>query len=239
MRQLTAVVLSALALAPPAAAAGPAQLTVLAASSLTDVLPALDHAERYSFAGSDALAFQIRQGAPADVFAAASPKYPEQLYRLGLVEKPQAFATNSLVVIVPRANPAHIRSIFDLRRRGIKLVLGAAGVPVGDYTRKVLAKLGLTKVLANVVSEETDVRGVVAKVSLGEADAGFVYVTDVHSVAGKVKEITIPARAQPTVRYEVAVVESSRHLAAARAFVRRLLGPAGRRELRRFGFGLP
>ncbi len=239
MKRLAAFVLSALALVLPAAAAGPTRLTVLAASSLTDVLAALDHAERYSFAGSDALAFQIRQGAPADVFAAASPKHPEQLYRLGLLEKPQAFATNSLVVIVPRANSAHIRSIYDLRRRGIKLVVGAAGVPVGDYTRKVLAKLGLTKVLANVVSEETDVRGVVAKVALGEADAGFVYVTDVRSVAGKVKEIAIPARAQPTVRYEVAVVKSSRHLAAAHAFVRLLLGPDGRRELRRFGFGLP
>ena len=239
MRRLAAFALATLAFALPAASAGPAQLTVLAASSLTDVLPALDHAERYSFGGSDSLAFQIRQGAPADVFAAASPKYHEQLYRQRLVEKPVAFATNSLVLVVPRSNPARIRSVFDLRRRGIKLVVAAAGAPIGDYTRKVLAELGLTKVLANVVSEETDARGVVGKVALGEADAGFVYVTDVRSVAGKVRSIAIPARAQPTVRYEVAVVKSSKHLAAAHAFVRLLLGPDGRRELRRLGFGLP
>ncbi len=238
-RSLPALALAlALALASPASSRPP-RLTVLAASSLIDVLPALDHTERYSFGGSDQLAFQIRQGAPADVFAAASPKQPDALYRKGLIDKPVVFATNRLVLIVPRGNPAHLRSVFDLRRRGIRLVVGAKGVPIGDYTRKALAKLGLTGALRNVVSQEPDVRGILSKVALGEADAGFVYVTDTRAVARKVRTIAIPARAQPVVRYEVAVIRASRHKTAARAFVRLLLGPDGRRVLARFGFGLP
>src|SRR5439155_23890128 len=132
-----------------------------------------------------------------------------------------------------------IGSVFDLCRPGIKLVVGAPGVPVGDYTRKALAKLDLTSVLAHVASQEPDVRGVVAKVALGEADAGFVYATDVRSVARKVRTIALPARAQPVVRYQLAVVRTSRNADAARAFVARVLGPSGRATLRRFGFGLP
>jgi molybdate transport system substrate-binding protein len=239
MRRAALAIALGLALVPAATGSNPTKLTVLAASSLTDALPALASGERYVFAGSDQLAFQIRQGAPADVYAAASPKQPQALFRQGLVEKPVVFATNRLVLIVPRSNPAHLRTVYDLRRHGIRLVIGAAGVPIGDYTRKALARLGLSQVLRNVVSEEPDVRGVVTKVALGEADAGFVYVTDVRSVKGKVQRIALPARAQPTVDYEVAVVRSTRHRAAARAFVRRLLGPDGRRVLARFGFGRP
>jgi molybdate transport system substrate-binding protein len=236
-----ALVCAAVALTGPAAAlaCNPVQPTVVAASSLTDVFPALAACEHYSFGGSDQLAFQIRQGAPADVFAAASPKYPQALYRERLVYKPVVFATNRLVVIVPRSNPARIRSVYDLRRRGIRLVIGAVGVPIGDYTRKVLTRLGLSGVLRNVVSDEPDVRGIVTKVALAEADAGFVYVTDLRTAAGKLRAVPIPARAQPTVRYEIAVVRSTKRLAAAREFVRLVLGPDGRRELRRYGFGLP
>lgn len=224
---------------PAAASPGTGRITVFAAASLTDVFPRIDPSPRYSFAGSEELAFQIRQGAPADVFATASPRQPRELYREGLVWKPVVFATNRLVVVVPRSNPARIRSVSDLARRGVKLVIAAAGVPIGDYTRKVLAKLGLTRALRNVVSEETDVRGVVAKVALGEADAGFVYATDVRAAAARLGTVSIPARAQPTVRYEIAVVRSTKRLAAARAFVRRVLGHDGREQLRRFGFGLP
>ncbi len=238
MKRLALAALAALAAA-SAATAGPPRLTVLAASSLTDAFPALDHAERYSFGGSDTLAFQIRQGAPADVFAAASPKYPEALYAAKLVYKPVVFATNRLVVIVPRSNPARIRSVADLKRRGVRVVLGAVGVPIGDYTRKVLAKLRLSAVLKNVVSNEPDVRGIVTKIALAEADAGFVYVTDVRSAASRLRAIAIPAEGQPTVKYEIAVVRSTAHLDAARAFVRLVLGTDGRRVLRRFGFGVP
>jgi molybdate transport system substrate-binding protein len=214
-------------------------LNVFAAASLTDVLPRMDRTARYQFAGSDQLAFQIGQRAPADVYLAASPKYPDDLYARGLCSKPVAFATNTVVLIVPRANPARIRSVDDLERSGLRLVIAAKGVPIGDYTRKLLANLGLTSVLANVVSEETDVKLVVAKVALGEADAGFAYRTDVRPVGTKVLRIALPAAAQPTVRYELCVPTATKHPREARAFVRRVLSKDGRTKLRAAGFGLP
>ena len=214
-------------------------LNVFAASSLTEALPRIDKTARYQFAGSDQLAFQIGQGARADVFLAASPKYPDDLYARGLCSKPLVFATNTVVLIVPRGNPARIHSVEDLKRDGIRLVIGAKGVPIGDYTRKLLANLGLTSVLANVVSEETDVKLVVAKVALGEADAGFVYRTDVKPVGNKVLRIALPAAAQPTVEYELCVPTATRHAREARTFVQRVRSKAGRAQLRAAGFGLP
>ena len=203
-------------------------------------MPKIDGAPRYSFAGSDQLAAQLRAGAPAEVYAAASPKYPELLYRDGLVRKPAVFATNRLVVIVPRSNPAGLRSVYDLRRAGIKLVIGDPAVPIGSYTRQILDALGIASdVLRNVVSQETDVKGIVAKVALGEADAGFVYVTDARTVARQVKTIGLPEWAQPPIRYELAVVSSTSRPAAARAFVQRVLSKRGRTILARAGFGLP
>jgi molybdate transport system substrate-binding protein len=216
-----------------------AKLTVFAAASLISVFPQIDKAPRYSFAGSDQLAFQITQGAPADVYAAASPKYPEQLYANGLLYKPRVFATNELVLIVPKANDADIRSVFDLRRNGLRVVIGAKGVPVGDYARKALATLGLSSVLKNVVSEETDVKSVVAKVVLGEADAGFVYRTDALAAKRDLRELKLPARARPKIEYELAVVKATKHLQAATAFVSRVLSAPGRLALRRAGFGAP
>ena len=240
MRKLVLALAAATALAVPAATSAGGGITVFAAASLTGVFPSIDRAPRYSFAGSDQLALQLQQGAPADVYAAAGPKYPELLYRQGLLRKPQTFATNRLVVLVPKANPARIRSVYDLRRRGVKVVLGDASVPVGSYTRQILDTLGITSaVLANVVSQETDVKGIVAKVALGEADAGFVYVTDARPVAGRVKTVGLPAWAQPPIRYEIAVVRSTKRAAAARAFVARVLSKRGRLALRRAGFGLP
>jgi molybdate transport system substrate-binding protein len=129
------------------------RLTVFAAASLTDVFPKIDSRPRYGFAGSDVLALQIQQGAPADVFAAASPKYPEALYKQGLVQKPVQFATNTLVLVVPKSNPAQIHTVDDLTKPGVKLVVGDPSVPVGAYTRTVLANLGISAaVLKNVVS---------------------------------------------------------------------------------------
>ena len=211
-------------------------LTVFAAASLTNVFPQIAPHERYSFSGSNMLAAQIQQGAPADIFASANTKLPEQLYAEGLVEKPVVFTRNELILIVPKSNPAGIHSVFDLQKPGVKLVVGAVGVPVGDYTRVVLHNLGLDDVLGNVVSQETDVREVLAKVSLGDADAGFVYVTDARSVRGQVATIGIRWSAQPIVRYAVSVVKSSHHLAAARAFVHGLLGKAAQAKLRAAGF---
>ncbi|MGZ4394074.1 MAG: molybdate ABC transporter substrate-binding protein [Gaiellaceae bacterium] len=214
------------------------RLTVFAAGSLTEVFPAIDPRPRYGFAGSDQLAFQIQQGAPADVFAAASPKYPEALYKQGLVEKPIPFATNTLVLIVPKSNPAGIHSVDDLTKPGVKIVIGDPSVPVGSYTRTVLGNLGISAaVMKNVVSQETDVKGVVTKVAVGEADAGFVYVTDVKPVRSKVAAIAIRASAQPKVVYEVAVVKSSKSLKAAYAYVTRLIRPPAQKILVQYGFG--
>jgi molybdate transport system substrate-binding protein len=214
-----------------------AAIKVLAAASLTDVFPQIDRSPQYSFAGSDALAAQIRLGAPADVFAAANTKLPTSLFNAGLVEKPVVFATNSLVLIVPKSNPAGIGTVYDLRRPGVKLVIGTATVPIGSYTRTVLSQLGLTSVLSNVVSEETDARSILSKLALGEADAGFVYRTDAATAARRVKAIEIPARGQPTVRYGIAVIKSTRNRADAVAFINRVLSKAGQAKLRAAGFG--
>jgi molybdate transport system substrate-binding protein len=213
-----------------------AALTVFAAASLTNTLPKIDAHERYSFNGSNALAAQVRQGAPADVFASANTSIPQQLYAEGLVERPVVFTRNALILVVPRSNPARIHSVFDLQRPGVKLVVAAPGVPVGDYTRVVLHNLGLEDVLSNVASNETDVREVLAKVALGEADAGFVYATDARTVRGKVATVGIRRSAQPIVRYAVAVVRSSAHKVAARAFVRRLLAKPAQKQLLADGF---
>jgi len=211
-------------------------LAVFAAASLTNVFPQIDAKQHYFFGGSNMLAAQIEQGAPADVFASANPALPQKLYDEGLVEKPVVFTHNALILIVPKSNPAHIRSVYDLTRNGVKLVVAAPGVPVGDYTRTVLHNLGLDAALSNVVSNENDVREVLAKVALGEADAGFVYTTDARTVRGKVATIGIRWSAQPIVAYAVAVVSSSHHKAAARAFVARLLRVTAQKKLQAAGF---
>jgi molybdate transport system substrate-binding protein len=238
MKRLLVVAL--LAVVGPASASGATTLNVFAAASLTQVFPKIDASERYSFAGSDQLALQIRQGAPADVFASASPKYTELAYRDGYVQKPVVFATNKLIVLVPRSNPAGIKSVYDLRRQGLKVVIGDKTVPIGSYTRQILDTLGITNdVMSNVVSQETDVNGIVTKVALGEADAGFVYRTDRRSVAGHTRAIALPGWAQPPIRYEIAVVKASTHAAAARAYVKKVMSPRGRKLLAAGGFGLP
>jgi molybdate transport system substrate-binding protein len=213
---------------------------VLAAASMTEVLPRIEPEGRYSFAGSNQLAQQIRLGAPFDVFVSASPVYTQGLFREALLRKPIAFATNSLVIIVPRSNPQLIRSVYDLAKRP-KLRLVAAGpkVPIGLYTREVLKRLGLLRVLRRAVSLEPDVKGIVGKVALGVADAGFVYRTDVRPVADKVRSISLPPKSQPTVRYESAIAAEPESLESAQAFMIALLAPDGRRELRAAGFGLP
>lgn len=216
------------------------QATVLAAASLTEVLPRIDPAARASFGGSNQLAQQVRQGFPFDVFLSASPQHTRALFAEGLVRRPVTFATNSLVLIVPRSNPARVRNVQDLARRpSLRLVAAGPQVPIGLYTRVALKRLRLLKVLRKVVSLEPDVKGIVGKVALGEADAGFVYATDVRPVAGKVKVIRFPAAAQPDVEYQAAIAARPRDLEAAQAFLMALLGPDGRRALRAAGFGLP
>ena len=212
------------------------RLTIYAASSLTDAFQALDARERYSFASSGTLETQIRNGAPADLFASAAPLNAQRLHHEGLVGKPVTFTSNLLALIVPSSNPAGIHSVFDLERKPVKLVVAAPTVPVGAYTRTVLRKLGLTSVLSKVVSQESDARAVTGKVALGQADAGFVYVTDARSVRGRVTVVRIPARAQPRVLYEIAVVSKSSKKAAAQAWITKLLSAKGQAVLRRYGF---
>jgi molybdate transport system substrate-binding protein len=238
LRVAAALLIALFALAAGGAGAGGAKLAVFAAASLAEVLPQIDAAPSYNFAGSNQLALQIRQGAPVDVFASASPDSSQDLFRRGLVEKPRAFASNQLVLAVPRSNPARLRSVFDLaRREGLRLVIGTPRLPAGAYARRVLSRLGLSSVLRKVVSEEPDVKSVLGKVVLGEADAGFVYMTDIKPVGDRVSVLRIPAWAQPKVRYEIAAVRSSQQADAARAFVELVVSsPRARRLLSRAGF---
>src|SRR5207237_10222958 len=155
----------------------------------------------------------------------------------GLYSKPGVFTRTALVFFVPKSNPAGIRGIYDLAKPGVKLVVAGPGVPVGSYTLEVLKNMNLSaSVQKNVVSQETDVREVLSKVALGEADAGFVYATDAKTVSTRVKTLKVPAWAQPKVQYGICVVTASTHKAAARAFVKRVLGPTGQRILVHHGF---
>ena len=235
MRLVVALV-AVLAVLAGSAQAQSQPLTIYAAASLTDVFRSFDPNQRYSFAGSNALETQIRNGAPADIFASAAPLNTQRLFRQNLVQRPVTFTSNRLALIVPKSNPAGIRSVYDLKRKPVKLVIAGAAVPVGGYTRTVLRKMGLSSVLSKVVSQETDVRAVTGKVALGQADAGFVYVTDARAVADRVTVIRIPAWAQPRVRYEIAVVSSSSKKAAAQAWIKTLLSARGQAALKEYGF---
>ena len=252
MRRLAALALAVFALAGcgddndgPSSGEKPV-LTVSAAASLTEAFETLkrdyDGAQlRFSFAGSDELAAQIRKGVKPDVFAAANTKLPEALAKEGLVEKPVVFATNDLVLAVP-AQGATVSSLDDLAKPGLKLAIGAKSVPVGEYTREVLSGLpgGEEKaILANVRSEEPDVKGVVGKVSQGAADAGFVYRSDVDATNGRLKAITLPKELDPQVAYGGAVVKGAKQPEAARAFVQSLLKGQGAPALRNASIGPP
>lgn len=215
------------------------RLTVFAAASLTEVFERLDEDARFNFAGSDELATQLREGAEADVYAAASPRFPHELLAAGLLEPPRVFATNRLVLIVPGDNPAGISSLADLDRDGVKLVIAAEGVPIGDYTRSVLENAGREDLLDRAVSEEEDVKGVVGKVALGEAEAGFVYATDARAAGDEIRAIELSASIQARVEYPIAIVHGADNAAEAREFVSGLFSQRGRRLLREAGFGLP
>jgi molybdate transport system substrate-binding protein len=234
--KVIAALVAVLAILTGSAHAQSQPLTIYAAASLTDVFRSFDANQRYSFAGSNALETQIRNGAPADIFASAAPLNTQRLFRQNLVQKPVTFTSNRLALIVPKSNPGGIRSVYDLKRKPVKLVIAGAAVPVGGYTRTVLRKMGLSSVLSKVVSQETDVRAVTGKVALGQADAGFVYVTDARAVADRVTVIRIPAWAQPRVRYEIAVVSSSSKKTAAQAWIKTLLSARGQAALKEYGF---
>lgn len=223
-----------------ATASGSSTATVYAAASLTKVFPMIDPNAKYTFAGSDTLQTQIEQGAPADVFAAASNKQPDALYAKGMVDKPVEFATNRLVLVVPKSNPAHITSVDDVTKPGVKLVICEASVPCGDYARNAFKHLGITAAaMKNVVSQQTDVTQTIAQIATGQGDAGFVYITDAKAAAGKVKVIPLPAKAKPNTKNYIAVVKGGKDQAAAKAFVAKVLSPQGQATLQAAGFGKP
>jgi molybdate transport system substrate-binding protein len=221
-------------------------LVVSAASSLTAAFTAYGAAfardgVRLSFAGSDDLAAQIRQGVKPDVFAAANTSLPAALHAEGLVARPIAFAQNRLVIAVP-AHHARVRSLADLVRPGTTIAIGSESVPIGAYARELIGRLGHARasaILANVRSSEPDVKGIVGKLAQGAVDAGFVYVTDVRAASGRLSAIALPPRLQPQVVYAAAVVRGARHPQAARRFVAGLLHGAGAEELRAAGFEPP
>jgi molybdate transport system substrate-binding protein len=195
---------------------------------------------KLQFAGSDELAAQIRAGVPVDVFASANTKLPDALAREGRLRAPVAFASNQLVLAVPRGGD--VAALRDVERPGTKLVVGAEGVPVGDYTRKVLGRLGgraEQAVLANVRSNEPDVKGVVGKLLQGAADAGFVYASDVKAAGGKLRAIRLAASLEPTAVYGAGAVRGSRHAAQAAAFVQDLRQGRCHDALLAAGFGEP
>jgi molybdate transport system substrate-binding protein len=191
-----------------------------------------------NMAGSDQLAAQIEQGAPADVFAAASSKYPEQLQGDSKLGPTTNFATNTLILVAPSSNPAHISTVADLKK-GAKLVVADPAVPLGSYTETVLGNLGISDSDLNIVSREQDAEAVLSKITLGEADAGFVYVTDALSQKGKLKEFKLPAAAQATAVYPIGIVTATKNRKAAQQWIDLVTGAKGQQVLQQFGFGPP
>ena len=189
----------------------------------------------FNFAGSQILAGQIVEGAPVDVFAAADEPQMQRAIASGRIERAERFAKNRLVLITSLAVEG-ISGAEDLARPGLRLVLAGPAVPAGTYARAALQQLGLADgALANLVSNEENVRGVVGKVSAGEADAGIVYATDVTpAVADKLRTLPLAVDVSPV--YEVAVLKDSSQPTLAAALVAELRGPEGQRALAKYGF---
>ena len=234
-----------------------ATLTVFAAASLTGAFTEIGRQFEaahpgvkvtFNFAGSQQLAQQLGQGAPGDVFASANKKQMDVAVTAGRVASgsAQAFAKNRLLVIFPKDNPANLATLQDLAKPGLKLVLAAKEVPVGQYALDFLDKAVLDAafgsifkddVLKNVVSYEQDVKAVLTKVVLGEADAGIVYTTDVvGDSAGKVGRLDIPDALNTIASYPIARVSDSANADQAQAFVDTVLSPAGQAVLAQYGF---
>jgi molybdate transport system substrate-binding protein len=219
------------------------RLVVSAASSMTEALDACrtefaDATVRLSFAGSDELAAQIRQGVKPDVYAAANTKLPDALHDEGLLGKPVEFATNELVLAVPAGS--EIASVEGLTAKGVTIAIGDEAVPIGSYTRETLGKLPAAEekaILANVRSNEPDVKGIVGKLTQGAVDAGFVYVTDVNAAGSELKAIELPPDVEPQVTYAAGVVEGAKHPEQARTYVDELLDGPCADALRDAGFG--
>jgi molybdate transport system substrate-binding protein len=221
------------------------RLVVSAGSSMTEPLTEcareFDGADvRLSFGGSDGLAAQVRQGVKPDVLAAANTTIPEELHDEGLLSQPLEFASNELVIAVPR--DSDVRETADLRREGMKLAIGSESVPIGSYTREALERLPGGEgelILANARSNEPDVRGIVGKLVQGAADAGFTYITDVEAASDELRAVELPRVTQPDVTYAAGVVRGGEQAELADRFVAGLVDGDCADALAEAGFGKP
>lgn len=249
------LILSACGAPAPGASATPASrtLTVFAAASLTGAFGEIGKSfeaanpgvtVKFNFGGSQTLRTQIEQGAQTDLFASANAKEMDALVTGGLVgaDTAQIFLTNQLVLIMPATNPAGLKTLADLSKPGLKLVIASKEVPVGNYTLQVLEKLEPAieagfkdKVLKNVVSYENDVKQVLAKVQLGEADAGVVYLSDAVA-APELQKIEIPAESNVTAKYPIAALSQSPNAGLAQTFIAYVLSAPQQLILQKWGF---
>lgn len=242
-----------LALLPGVGRAQVRTVTVFAAASLGDAFRAMQgpfekkHPGwklQFSFAASSTLRVQIEQGAPAHVFASADQEQMQPLVSHRLAGAPKVFARNRLVVVVPASNPGKVAGVQDLARPGLRVLGTAENVPVGRYSRQVLGKLSgmngfprdfAARVERNLVSREANVRAVLAKIELGEGDAALVYESDAHA-SSRVRRFALPATANVTAAYPMAVLSDSPQRSGGEAFVQFVLSREGQAVLRRYGF---
>jgi molybdate transport system substrate-binding protein len=239
----------------PAASGG--ELTVFAAASLTDAFKTIGEqfgaanggaTVTFNFGGSDQLATQITQGAPADVFASANTKQMDVVIKAGdiISGTQKTFVRNRLVVVYPKDNPGKLAALKDLATPGLKIVLANKSVPVGGYALDFLAKASKLPeytatysptVLANVVSYEDNVKAVLSKIALGEADAGIVYATDAATVKdGAIGTLEIPDSLNSIASYPIAATKNAKNADLAQKFVTYVLGPEGQKVLAQYGF---
>lgn len=220
-------------------------ITVFAASSLTGAFGRLGRqfqrqhpgtTVRFSFGASSDLAEQIDNGAPADVFASASPTNMDQVVETGAARHPVAFARNTMMIAVPPSNPGHVHGLAELARPGVKVAVCQAQVPCGAVAQQVFRNAHLT---VHPVTQEVDVKSVLTKVTTGAVDAGMVYVTDVRAAGRQVRGIAIPASVNATTTYPIATVRASGNAATARAFEQLVLSAQGKAALAKAGFEKP
>ncbi len=256
-KRIFAAMLAAMVLATSASFAEESkELTVFTAASLTGAFTGIGQIFEnetninvaFNFDGSQALRTQIENGAYADVFVSANTKHMNALKKAGLMNNSSIsiFTKNKLSLIIPKDNPAKISNLSDLAKPGIKIVIGTKDVPVGDYAMQIINKLGndstygqdyKTKVLANIISQETNVNYVVTKVALGEADAGFAYVSDVtEELAAKVDKIDIPDEYNVIAEYPMGSLKESNYPAEAEEFMNLVKSEKGRAILEKYGF---
>jgi molybdate transport system substrate-binding protein len=234
----------------------PKELTVFAAASLVGVFGEIGQMYKnetnasvaYNFDGSQALRTQLENGAYSDIFASANKKQMNALKNDGLMNNSSIviFTKNKLSLIVPKDNPAKISNLSDLARPGVEIVMGTKDVPVGDYALQILSKLGndsaygpdfKAKVLSNVISQETNVNYVVTKVALGEADAGFAYVSDItEDLASKVDKVDIPDEHNIIAEYPMGILMESKYPAESQKFMNLVMSNEGKAVLEKYGF---